>query len=248
MTELLKIEHLNVKVGNKEILKNLSLSIPMGQVHAIMGPNGCGKSTLSKVIAGDPTYTVTDGSITFKGKDLLAMTADERANEGVFLAFQHPVELPGVGMALLLKTAINAKRKYLGQETMDAVQFMKHMKVRATALGITDEMLKRPVNVGFSGGEQKRLETFQMAMLEPDFCILDEMDSGLDVDALKVVGQAVSVMREKHRSFLIITHHDDLLKYVQPDAVSVMRNGTVVKTGGAELVKVIEEQGYDAIS
>ena len=247
MTELLKIEHLNVKVGNKEIMKDLSLSIPMGQVHAIMGPNGCGKSTLSKVIAGDPAYVVTKGSIEFKGKDLLKMTADQRANEGVFLAFQHPVELPGVGMALLLKTAINAKRKYLNQETMDAVQFMKHMKVRATALGVTDEMLKRPVNVGFSGGEQKRLETFQMAMLEPDFCILDEMDSGLDVDALKVVGRAVSVMREEKRSFMIITHHDDLLKYVKPDAVSVMRNGTVVKTGGAELVKIIEEQGYDAI-
>ena len=247
MTELLKIEHLTVKVGNKEILKDLSLSIPMGQVHAIMGPNGCGKSTLSKVIAGDPAYVVSGGNIEFKGKKLLEMSADERANAGVFLAFQHPVELPGVGMALLLKTALNAKRKYLGQEAMDAVQFLKHMKVRTTALGITDEMLKRPVNVGFSGGEQKRLETFQMAMLEPDFCILDEMDSGLDVDALKIVGRAVSVMREDHRSFLIITHHDDLLKYVQPDAVSVMRNGTIVKTGGAELVKVIEEQGYDAI-
>ncbi|MBP5344085.1 MAG: Fe-S cluster assembly ATPase SufC [Alphaproteobacteria bacterium] len=247
MAELLKIEHLNVKVGNKEILKDLSLSIPEGQIHAIMGPNGCGKSTLSKVIVGDPAYVVTSGSITFKGKDLLKMSADERANEGVFLAFQHPVELPGVGMALLLKTAINAKRKYLGQEAMDAVQFMKHMKIRATALGITDEMLKRPVNVGFSGGEQKRLETFQMAMLEPDFCILDEMDSGLDVDALKVVGKAVSVMREAKRSFIIITHHDDLLKYVKPDAVSIMRRGTVVKTGGPELVKLIEEQGYDAI-
>ena len=247
MTELLNIEHLCVKVGKKDILKDLSLSIPEGQVHAIMGPNGCGKSTLSKVIAGDPTYTVTDGRILFKGKNLLDMTVDQRANEGVFLAFQHPVELAGVGMALLLKTALNAKRKYLGQEQMNAVQFMKYMKIRATALDISDEMLKRPVNVGFSGGEQKRLETFQMAMLEPDFCILDEMDSGLDVDALKIVGKAVSVMREKNRSFMIITHHDDLLKYVAPDAVSVMRDGTVIKTGGPELVKIIEEQGYDAV-
>ena len=247
MTELLKIEHLCVKAGRKEILKDLSLSIPMGQVHAIMGPNGCGKSTLSKVIAGDPAYTITGGSILFKGKNVLDMSVNQRANEGIFLAFQHPVALPGVGMALLLKTAINAKRKYLGQEPMDAVRFMKYMKLRTTALGVTDEMLKRPVNVDFSGGEQKRLETFQMAMLEPDFCILDEMDSGLDVDALKIVGQAVSVMREKHRSFMIITHHDDLLKYVLPDAVSVMRDGTVVKTGGPDLVKIIEEQGFDAI-
>jgi len=248
MSELLKIENLCVRAGNKEILKNLSLSIPEGQVHAIMGPNGCGKSTLSAVIAGNPSYVVTGGKIIFKEKDLLAMSADERANLGIFLAFQHPVELPGVGMALLLKTALNAKRKYLGQEPLDAVQFMKYMKVRATALGITDEMLKRSVNVGFSGGEQKRLETFQMAMLEPDFCILDEMDSGLDVDALKIVGRAVSVMREIHRSFMIITHHDDLLKYVQPDAVSIMRDGTVIKTGGPDLVTVIEEQGYDAIA
>ena len=245
MAELLKIEHLNVKVGNKEILKDLSLSIPMGQVHAIMGPNGCGKSTLSKVIAGDPAYIVTNGSIDFKGKNLLTMTADERANEGVFLAFQHPIELPGVGMAQFLKAALNAKRKANGEEPLDAVAFMKYMNVRATALGISNEMLKRPVNVGFSGGEKKRLETFQMAMLEPDFCILDEMDSGLDVDALKVVGQGVSVMREAKRSFMIITHHDDLLQYVKPDKVSIMRDGVIVKTAGAELVEQVEASGYD---
>ena len=163
----------------------------------------------------------------------------------MFLAFQHPVELPGVGLAQFLKTALNAKRKFLGQDPMDAVQFMKYMNLRATALGIKNDMLKRPVNVGFSGGEKKRLETFQMAMLEPDFCILDEMDSGLDVDALKVVGQAVSVMREGKRSFMIITHHDDLLQYVQPDKVSVMRDGQVITTGSADLVREIEEKGYD---
>jgi Fe-S cluster assembly ATP-binding protein len=242
---LLEIKNLHASVGDKEILKGLNLTIEEGQVHAIMGPNGCGKSTLSAVIAGNPAYTVTEGEILFKGQDLLKMTPDERANTGVFLAFQHPVELPGVGLAQFLKTALNAKRKFLGQEPMDAVQFMKYMNLRATALGIKNEMLKRPVNVGFSGGEKKRLETFQMAMLEPDFCILDEMDSGLDVDALKVVGQAVSVMRENNRSFMIITHHDDLLQYVKPDKVSVMRDGQVIRTGGPDLVREIEEKGYD---
>lgn len=242
---LLEIKNLHASVGDKEILKGLNLTIEEGQVHAIMGPNGCGKSTLSAVIAGNPAYIVTEGEILFKGQDLLKMTPDERANTGVFLAFQHPVELPGVGLAQFLKTALNAKRKFLGQDPMDAVQFMKYMNLRATALGIKNDMLKRPVNVGFSGGEKKRLETFQMAMLEPDFCILDEMDSGLDVDALKVVGQAVSVMREGKRSFMIITHHDDLLQYVQPDKVSVMRDGQVITTGSADLVREIEEKGYD---
>ncbi len=242
---MLEIKNLHAKVGDKEILKGLNLTIQTGEVHAIMGPNGCGKSTLASVITGHPSYTVTEGEILFKGKNLLKMTPDERANTGVFLAFQYPVELPGVGMAQFLKTALNAKRQFLGEPAMDAVQFMKYMNLRAKALDIPNEMLKRPVNVGFSGGEKKRLETFQMAMLEPDLCILDEMDSGLDVDALKVVGQAVSVMREKHRSFIIITHHDDLLKYVQPDKVSVMRDGKILTTGTAELVKEIEAKGYD---
>ena len=245
MTALLEIKNLHAKVGDKEILKGLNLVIEAGEVHAIMGPNGCGKSTLSAVIAGHPAYFVMEGEILFKGEDLLKMTPDERANKGVFLAFQHPIELPGVGLAQFLKAALNAKRKTNGEGPMDAIAFMKYMNVRATALGITNEMLKRPVNVGFSGGEKKKLETFQMAMLEPDFCILDEMDSGLDVDALKVVGQGVSVMREKHRSFMIITHHDDLLQYVKPDKVSIMRDGVIVKTAGAELVKQVETCGYD---
>ena len=245
MTALLEIKNLHAKVGSKAILKGLNLTIEAGEVHAIMGPNGCGKSTLSAVIAGNPAYAVTEGEILFKGKDLLKMTPDMRANAGIFLAFQHPIELPGVGLAQFLKTALNAKRKAEGKEPIDAVEFMKYMNVRATALGITSEMLKRPVNVGFSGGEKKRLETFQMAMLEPDFCILDEMDSGLDVDALKVVGQGVSVMREKHRSFMIITHHDDLLQYVTPDKVSIMRDGVIIKTAGAELVEQVEASGYD---
>ena len=246
MTKLLEIEDLHAKVGDKEILKGVNLSVEEGQVVAIMGPNGCGKSTLSAVITGNPIYAVTKGQILFKGKDLLKMTADERANFGVFLAFQRPTELPGVSMAQLLKAALNAKRKYLKQPVLDAVQFMKHIKVRATALGITDEMLKRPVNVGFSGGEKKRLETFQMAVLEPDFCILDEMDSGLDVDALKVVGKAVSVMRDEKRSFLIITHHDDLLRYVTPDKVAIMQEGKILKVGGSDLVSFVEEKGYEA--
>ena len=242
---LLEIKDLHASVGDKEILKGLSLSVEAGEVHAVMGRNGCGKSTLMSVIAGHPAFTVTSGDILYKGESILSLKPDERANRGVFLAFQHPTELPGVGLAQFLKTALNAKQAYLKQPQLDAVQFMKRMNLRATALGITPDMLKRPVNVGFSGGEKKRLETFQMAMLEPDLCLLDEMDSGLDVDALKTVGQGLSVMREPHRSFLIITHHDDLLQYVKPDKVSIMLDGRVITTGGAELVAQVEEQGYD---
>ena len=242
---LLEICDLHASVGDKEILKGLTLSIEAGEVHAVMGRNGCGKSTLTAVIAGHPAYTVTSGDILFRGESILSLKPNERANKGIFLAFQHPIELPGVGMAQFLKEALNAKQTALGQPKLDAVQFMKRLNLRAQALGITNEMLKRPVNVGFSGGEKKRLETFQMAMLEPDFCMLDEMDSGLDVDALKVVGQGVSVMREAHRGFLIITHHDDLLQYVRPDKVSIMLDGKIITTGGPELVLQVEEQGYD---
>ena len=243
---LLEIKNLHASVGEKEILKGLDLVIEAGEVHAIMGRNGCGKSTLAAVIAGNPAYRVTAGSILFKGRDILSLSPDVRANSGIFLAFQYPIELSGVGMAQFLKAALNAKQEFLGQPKMDAVQFMKRMNLRAQALGISPEMLKRSVNVGFSGGEKKRLETFQMAMLEPDFCVLDEMDSGLDVDALKVVGQGVSVMREPHRSFMIITHHDDLLQYVRPDKVSIMLDGQIVKTGTADLIQTVEEQGYDS--
>ena len=243
---LLEIKNLHAGIGDKEILKGLNLTIEAGEVHAIMGRNGCGKSTLASVIAGHPAYRVSEGSILFKGQDILSLSPDARANSGIFLAFQYPVELPGVGMAQFLKAALNAKQVFQGRQPMDAVGFMKHMNLRAQALGISPEMLKRPVNVGFSGGEKKRLETFQMAMLEPDFCILDEMDSGLDVDALKVVGQGVSVMREAHRGFMIITHHDDLLQYVKPDKVSIMLDGQIVKTGGADFVRQVEEKGYDS--
>ena len=241
----LDIRNLYAGIGEKEILKGLSLKINAGEVHAVMGPNGAGKSTLSNVIAGNPAYRVSQGDITFKDKDLLAMTPDMRANEGVFLAFQHPTELPGVSTALFLKTALNAKRKYLGEKELDAVQYMKRLKLRSLALKVTDEMLKRPVNAGFSGGEKKKMETFQMAFLEPDFCILDEMDSGLDVDSLKVVADGINVLRSNTRSFLLITHHHLLLDYIQPDFVHILVNGRIVKSGDRSLALQVEEKGYE---
>lgn len=241
----LDIRNLYAGIGEKEILKGLSLKINAGEVHAVMGPNGAGKSTLSNVIAGNPAYRVSRGDITFKDKDLLAMTPDMRANEGVFLAFQHPTELPGVSTALFLKTALNAKRKYLGEKELDAVQYMKRLKLRSLALKVTDEMLKRPVNAGFSGGEKKKMETFQMAFLEPDFCILDEMDSGLDVDSLKVVADGINVLRSNTRSFLLITHHHLLLDYIQPDFVHILVNGRIVKSGDRSLALQVEEKGYE---
>lgn len=243
---LLEIKNLCARAGEKEILKNFSLTINEGEIHAIMGPNGSGKSTLSNVIAGHPAYEVTGGEIYFKGLNVLEMTPDERANSGIFLAFQYPTELPGVGGALFLKTAMNAKLKFLGKPELDAVTFMKKLKIRAGALGITDEMLKRPVNVGFSGGEKKKMETFQMAFLEPDFCILDEMDSGLDIDALRVVSTGVNVMREPKRSFLIITHYQRLLDYIEPDYVHIMVNGRIVESGDKNLALKLEEKGYES--
>lgn len=241
----LEIKNLNVSVDGKEILKDFSLTINAGEIHAIMGPNGSGKSTLSNVIAGHPAYTVTSGSIVFKDQDLLTMSPDERANTGVFLAFQHPTELPGVGTALFLKTALNAKLKSMGKDPVDPMAFMKRLKARATALGVSDDMLKRPVNVGFSGGEKKKMEIMQMAFLEPEFCILDEMDSGLDIDALRVLSAGVNVLKEPTRSFLLITHFPRLLGYIEPDFVHVMVNGSIVKSGGKELAHELEEKGYE---
>lgn len=241
----LEIRNLSARVDGKEILKDFSLTVNAGEVHVIMGPNGSGKSTLSNVIAGNPLYEITQGSIYFKGQDVLKMTPDARANLGIFLAFQYPVELPGVSTALFLKTALNSKRAFLGEPELDAVQFMKRLKTRAKALDISDDMLKRPVNVGFSGGEKKKMETFQMAFLEPDFCILDEMDSGLDIDALRTVSSAVNVMREPHRSFLLITHHQKLLDYITPDYVHVMVKGQIVKSGNKSLALELEKTGYD---
>lgn len=241
----LEIKDLHVQVAEKEILKGCSLSIEEGTVHAIMGPNGSGKSTLANVIAGHPNYQVTNGSIYFKGEDLLKMTPDERANKGIFLAFQSPIELPGVSMSQFLKTALNEKRKFNGEKELDAVQFIKRLKTRATALNVSDEMLKRFVNAGFSGGEKKKMETFQMAFLEPDFCMLDEMDAGLDIDALKTVSQGINVMREANRSFLLITHFQRLLDYVTPDYIHIMIDGKIVESGDKSLSKLLEEKGYD---
>lgn len=247
MSAWLEIKDLHVKVGDKPILNGLSLSVNAGEVHVIMGPNGSGKSTLSNVLCGNPHYEVTGGFVDFKGKNLLNMTVEERACAGIFLAFQHPVEIPGVSMATFMKYALNARRKAAGEKELDAVSFMKRIKVRAQALGISDEMLKRPVNVGFSGGEKKRLETFQMAVLEPDFCILDEMDSGLDVDAVKVAGNGVKIMRSPERSFLVISHNIKFLKeQIMPDKIHILVHGRVVCEGGMELLDEIDQNGFSA--
>lgn len=229
---------------NKEILKGLNLTIKPGEVHAIMGPNGAGKSTLSKVLAGSEDYEVTDGTVTLNGEDLLEMDPELRAAAGVFLAFQYPVEIPGVPMTLFLKTALNAIRKNRGQEELDAIGFMRIMKETCAKLGVNEEMLKRPVNVGFSGGEKKRAEVLQMAMLDPKLCILDETDSGLDIDALRIVADGVNALRSPDRAMLIITHYQRLLDYIKPDFVHVMANGKIIKTGGPELALELEEKGY----
>ncbi|MBP3403121.1 MAG: Fe-S cluster assembly ATPase SufC [Alphaproteobacteria bacterium] len=245
MSAWLEIKDLHVKVGDKPILNGLSLSVNAGEVHVIMGPNGSGKSTLSNVLCGNPHYEVTGGFVDFKGKNLLDMSVEERACAGIFLAFQHPIELPGVSMATFMKYALNARRKAAGEKELDAVGFMKRIKVRAQALGISDEMLKRPVNVGFSGGEKKRLETFQMAVLEPDFCILDEMDSGLDVDAVKVAGSGVKIMRSPERSFLVISHNIKFLKeQIMPDKIHILIHGRVAAEGGMELLDEIDQNGF----
>lgn len=245
MSAWLEIKDLHAKVGDKPILNGLSLTIDAGETHVIMGPNGSGKSTLSNVLCGNPHYEVTGGSVTFKGQNLLEMSVEERARAGVFLAFQSPIELLGVSMSAFMKYALNARRKAAGEKELDAVSFMKRIKIRAQALDITDEMLKRPVNVGFSGGEKKRLEIFQMAVLEPDFCILDEMDSGMDVDAVKVAGSGVQIMRSPERSFLVISHNTKFLReQIKPDHVHILARGRVVAEGGAELMDAIDKDGF----
>tara|TARA_R110001592_G_scaffold16881_10_gene71641 strand:- start:6365 stop:7129 length:765 start_codon:yes stop_codon:yes gene_type:complete len=228
----------------KEILKGLNLSINDGEVHAIMGPNGSGKSTLSYVLAGRDEYEVTSGSVEMDGKDLLDMEPEERAAAGLFLAFQYPVEIPGVNMSMFLKTSINAIRKQRGEDELDALGMLKLIKAKTKALGINEDMMKRAVNVGFSGGEKKRNEVLQMAMLEPTFCVLDETDSGLDIDALKIVADGVNKLRDEKRSFLVITHYQRLLDYIKPDVVHVLAHGKIVKTGGPELALELEEKGY----
>jgi Fe-S cluster assembly ATP-binding protein len=244
---MLEIKNLHAELeedSEVKILRGLDLSIKAGTVHAIMGPNGSGKSTLSYVLSGRGGYKVTAGSATLDGVDLLAMEPEERAAAGLFLAFQYPVEIPGVGNMTFLRTAVNAQRKARGQAEMSAAEFLKAVRVKAKDLQIDAEMLKRPVNVGFSGGEKKRNEILQMAMLEPKMCILDETDSGLDVDAMKLVADGVNALRDAGRSFLVITHYQRLLDHIVPDVVHIMSNGRMIRTGGAELALEVERNGY----
>lgn len=241
---MLKIKDLHATVGGKEILKGINLTIIPGEVHAIMGPNGAGKSTLSYVLSGRDGYEVTSGSVTYLGEDLLALSPDERACSGIFLAFQYPVEIPGVASATFLKTAVNAQRKFRGEEELDAMQFLKLVREKTKELDIKDDMLKRAVNVGFSGGEKKRNEVLQMALLEPKFMVLDETDSGLDIDALKIAADGVNRLRSPERSALIITHYQRLLDYIVPDFVHVLADGKIVKSGDKSLALELEEKGY----
>jgi Fe-S cluster assembly ATP-binding protein len=241
---MIEIKNLHATVDGKDILKGVDLTIRPGEVHAIMGPNGAGKSTLSYVLAGREGYEVTDGSVIYYGKDLLALEPEERAAEGVFLAFQYPVEIPGVANTTFLKTAINATRKHRGEKELDAMQFLKILREKTKALGMSDDMLKRAVNVGFSGGEKKRNETLQMAILEPKFAILDETDSGLDIDALKIVAEGVNALRSPERSMLVITHYQRLLDYIVPDTVHVLYKGQIIRTGDKTLAHELEANGY----
>jgi len=241
---MIKIKQLKAEIDGREILKGLDLEIQPGKVHAIMGPNGAGKSTLSYVLAGREDYEVTGGDVTIDGESIMEMTPEERAAKGLFLAFQYPVEIPGVQMTTFMKTALNSVRKARGQSEFDAIDFLKLMKKKCKELGISDEMMKRAVNVGFSGGEKKRNEVLQMAMLEPKFAVLDETDSGLDIDALKIVADGVNAMRGGERSFLVITHYQRLLDYIKPDVVHVLAGGKIVKTGGPELALELEQSGY----
>lgn len=244
---MIEIKDLHVNVDNKPILKGINLEINPGQVHAIMGPNGSGKSTLSYALAGREGYEITKGKVSFLGQDLLEMEPEERAAVGVFLAFQYPVEIPGVQMTHFLKTALNSLKKARGEEELDALDFLKLIKEKSAALEVSDDMLKRSVNVGFSGGEKKRNEMLQLSLFEPIFAVMDETDSGLDIDALKTVANGVNQLRDDKRSFLVITHYQRLLDYIKPDVVHVLADGKIVKTGGPELALELEEKGYGEI-
>ena len=241
---MLKIENLHVRIAGKDILKGLSLEVKTGQVHAIMGPNGAGKSTLGNIIAGREGYEVVEGSVQLDGVDLLAMEPEERAAAGVFLAFQYPVEIPGVNNTYFLRTALNAQRKARGEAELDSMQFLKRVRDKLAVLDLKDELLHRAVNEGFSGGEKKRNEIFQLALLEPKLAILDETDSGLDIDALKAVADGVNLMRSPDRAFIVITHYQRLLDYIKPDVVHVLAEGRIVESGGPELALQLEEHGY----
>jgi Fe-S cluster assembly ATP-binding protein len=242
---MLEIKDLKSRVAGNDILQGLSLSVNAGEVHAIMGPNGSGKSTLAQVIAGHEDYEVTGGSVLFKGKDLLDLDPEERAREGIFLGFQYPVEIPGVNNAYLLKAALNAKRKHQGLDEIDAFEFLKTAKEKMASLGMDQKFLNRGVNEGFSGGEKKRNEILQMAMLEPELAILDETDSGLDIDALKAVAQGVNALRSPDRAIVLVTHYQRLLDYIEPDFVHVLSNGRIIRSGDKTLALELEEKGYD---
>jgi len=244
---MLEVRNLHAKIGDKEILKGINLTIKDGETHAIMGPNGSGKSTLSAVLVGNPMFEVTDGTAVFNGKDLLEMKPEDRANEGIFLSFQYPVEIPGVSMTNFMRTAINEKRKYQGLEPMSAADFIKLMKEKRQIVELDAKLSQRSVNEGFSGGEKKRNEIFQMAMLEPKLSILDETDSGLDVDALRIVAEGVNKLKSPSNSTIVITHYDRLLDIIRPDVIHVLYKGRIVKTAGPELAKEIEARGYDWI-
>ena len=241
---MLEVKNLNVSIGGKEILRDFSLTVRDGEIAAIMGPNGTGKSTLSYVIAGRKDYEVTSGEVLLDGENLLDLEPDARAAKGVFLAFQYPIEIPGVATMTFLKTALNAQRKARGDEELSTPDFMKRVKVAADRLGIEQGMLRRALNVGFSGGEKKRMDILQMALLEPQFAILDETDSGLDIDALRIVAEGVNALRTAKRSFLIITHYQRILNYIVPDTVHIMAQGRIVRSGGKELALEVEESGY----
>jgi len=244
---MLEIKNLHAGIDGKEILNGLDLSIKPGEVHAIMGPNGSGKSTLANVLAGRPRYEVTEGTVTYEGKNLLAMPAEERAREGVFLAMQYPVEIPGVNNIYFLKAALNALRKHRGEEELDAIEFLQLAREKMKVVDLDESFMNRGVNEGFSGGEKKRNEIFQMAVLDPKLAILDETDSGLDIDALRVVAEGVNTLRSEDHAVLVITHYQRLLRYLVPDFVHVLANGRIVKSGGKELAEELEQKGYDWI-
>jgi Fe-S cluster assembly ATP-binding protein len=241
---MLKIDNLHARVAGKDILKGLTLDVKAGEVHAIMGPNGAGKSTLGNIIAGRDGYEIVEGSVAFEGRDLLALAPEERAALGVFLAFQYPVEIPGVNNTYFLRSALNAQRKARGESELDSMQFLKLVREKLAVLHLKDELLHRGVNEGFSGGEKKRNEIFQLAVLEPKLAILDETDSGLDIDALKAVADGVNALRSPGRAFVVITHYQRLLDYIRPDVVHVLADGRIVETGGPELALELEEHGY----
>lgn len=247
MNQMLEIKDLHAGINDKEILKGINLTVKAGEIHAIMGPNGSGKSTLSSVLVGNPAFEVTKGSITYLGKDLLAMTPEERSHEGIFLSFQYPVEIPGVSMVNFMRAAVNEQRKYKGLPPLTAGEFLKLMREKRAVVKLDNKLANRSVNEGFSGGEKKRNEIFQMAMLEPKLSILDETDSGLDIDALRIVAEGVNTLKTPETACLVITHYQRLLDYIKPDAVHVLYNGRIVKSGGPELAVELEKRGYDWI-